>query len=293
IGTVAYDGFGNITTESSPTNTGNLTFTGLTFLRNAGLLGAHERVYDPLTGTWRQQDPDRFGAGDAKLDRYVRNNSTNATDPSGLWPIDGMAGAPAEIAQARRERYEFPYKYGFEHGKAIRSGKLKKAGYYDNPLSDALYRDGLEDGYFRRPYNPPGDRIHYPVSRIEGGLKVALITHDTQWADDYSWVPDDNIQYNITVWGRVAIWLKTYEDNSISCLILSGEGLGPGECGVKVKGGKLYQGNITEEVIKLIKRKVVPNGDVVISSCCSGNSPEAVEQLVGKLNRDVSVTTGC
>ena len=106
-------------------------------------------------------------------------------------------------------------------------------------------------------------------------------------------MPDDNIQYNITGWGRVAIWLKTYRDNSISCLILSGEGLGPGECGVKVKGGKLYQGNITEEVIKQIKRTVVPNGDVVISSCCSGNSPEAVEQLVGKLDRDVSVTTGC
>src|SRR5262249_46628405 len=84
IGTVAYDGFGNISSESSPTNTGNVTFTGLTFLRNAGVLGAARRVYDPLTGQWRQQDPIRFLAGDTKLDRYVRNNPTNATDPSGL-----------------------------------------------------------------------------------------------------------------------------------------------------------------------------------------------------------------
>src|SRR5205823_5005366 len=36
IGTVVYDGFGNITSESSVTNTGKLTFTGLAFLRSAG-----------------------------------------------------------------------------------------------------------------------------------------------------------------------------------------------------------------------------------------------------------------
>src|SRR5262249_57765868 len=86
IGTVVYDGFGNITSESSSTNTGKVTFTGLAFLRNAGVLGTTNRIYDPRTGPWRQQDPRRFGAGDTKLDRYVRNNPTNAIDPSGLQP---------------------------------------------------------------------------------------------------------------------------------------------------------------------------------------------------------------
>ncbi len=84
IGTLAYDGFGNITSESSPPNTGNVTFTGLAFLRSADLLGAKKRVYNPLTGNWDQQDPDRWLAGDPKLDRYVENNPTNATDPTGL-----------------------------------------------------------------------------------------------------------------------------------------------------------------------------------------------------------------
>src|SRR5215468_7756640 len=84
IGTVVYDGFGNITSESSPTNTGKVTFTGLAFLRNAGLLGAYLRIYGPLTGNWLQQDPIRWLAGDTKLDRYVRNDPTNATDPTGL-----------------------------------------------------------------------------------------------------------------------------------------------------------------------------------------------------------------
>ncbi len=111
IGTVAYDGFGNITSESSSANTGKVTFTGLTFLRTASLLNAHYRIYSPLTGNWHQQDPIRWRAGDTKLDRYVKNNPTNATDPSGLrsfaecrrlftkwvqrcWALFGYAGGP-------------------------------------------------------------------------------------------------------------------------------------------------------------------------------------------------------
>ncbi len=91
IGTLAYDGFGNITSESNSTNTGKVTFTGLAFLRNTGLLGAIDRIYDPLTGRWDQQDPIRWQAGDANLYRDVRNNPTNATDPTGR---QGRTGPP-------------------------------------------------------------------------------------------------------------------------------------------------------------------------------------------------------
>src|SRR5262249_58190573 len=76
-----------LTSESSPANPGRKTFTGLTFLRNAGLLQANQRIYDAPTGRWIQQDPKRFGAGDSKLDRYVHNNPVNGIDPSGLVPI--------------------------------------------------------------------------------------------------------------------------------------------------------------------------------------------------------------
>lgn len=41
------------------------------------------RYYDPTTGRWTSQDPSSFAAGDANLYRYVQNNPTDVTDPSG------------------------------------------------------------------------------------------------------------------------------------------------------------------------------------------------------------------
>ena len=42
------------------------------------------RRYDCGIGRWISQDPIGFGAGDANLYRYVRNNPVNAVDPSGF-----------------------------------------------------------------------------------------------------------------------------------------------------------------------------------------------------------------
>jgi RHS repeat-associated protein len=52
--------------------------TGLEFNRG--------RYFDPLSGRWVNQDPAGFTAGDTNLYRYVGNDPTNATDPSGLVP---------------------------------------------------------------------------------------------------------------------------------------------------------------------------------------------------------------
>ncbi len=41
-------------------------------------------MYDPKIGRWLEEDPPGFDAGDGNLYRYVGNNATNATDPSGL-----------------------------------------------------------------------------------------------------------------------------------------------------------------------------------------------------------------
>jgi len=41
-------------------------------------------MFDPFVGRWMQDDPEGFAAGDMNLYRFVGNNPTNATDPSGL-----------------------------------------------------------------------------------------------------------------------------------------------------------------------------------------------------------------
>jgi hypothetical protein len=45
------------------------------------------RYYDSSVGRFISVDPMGFGAGDTNLYRYVGNNSTNATDPSGMWSL--------------------------------------------------------------------------------------------------------------------------------------------------------------------------------------------------------------
>jgi uncharacterized protein RhaS with RHS repeats len=44
-------------------------------------------MFDPTIGRWTTEDPSGFEAADADLFRYVRNNPTNLTDPSGMAPI--------------------------------------------------------------------------------------------------------------------------------------------------------------------------------------------------------------
>jgi len=98
-GTVVYDVYGGITSETSPPNTGRYAYTGLVQDRDTGLVFALFRVYNPATGTWLQQDPAGFRAGDTKLDRYVFNDPTNYTDPSGLDPRGLTA---EEIAEKKK-----------------------------------------------------------------------------------------------------------------------------------------------------------------------------------------------
>ena len=49
-----------------------------------GMYQFGHRWYSPTLMRWLQQDPIGFDAGDTNLYRYVGNNPTNATDPSGL-----------------------------------------------------------------------------------------------------------------------------------------------------------------------------------------------------------------
>jgi RHS repeat-associated protein len=89
--TIVYDAYGNITSESSPTNGGVYKYTGREFDATTGLQYNRARYYDPTVGRWISQDPMGFDAGDSNLYRYVENAPTIATDPSGfqVGPSDG------------------------------------------------------------------------------------------------------------------------------------------------------------------------------------------------------------
>jgi RHS repeat-associated protein len=81
---VEFQAFGAIASETNSANGVNRLYAGLFADRYVNVAFADNRVLDLRTAQWLEEDPKMFGAGDANLRRYVRNDPTNATDPSGL-----------------------------------------------------------------------------------------------------------------------------------------------------------------------------------------------------------------
>src|SRR5262249_20519261 len=91
---IDYGGFGQVSSESSPSNGDRYKFTAREFdseLSGASLAYYRARFYRFDVGEWQSEDPLRFGAGDSNLYRYVGNHAANATDPSGMLTGFGLA----------------------------------------------------------------------------------------------------------------------------------------------------------------------------------------------------------
>ncbi len=73
-----------MTSETEPTNGDRFKWTGRELDSETGLQYNRARYYDPKTGRWISQDPIGFDAGDGNLYRYVRNDTPNFTDATGL-----------------------------------------------------------------------------------------------------------------------------------------------------------------------------------------------------------------
>ncbi len=81
---IRYDAFGNIVAETDATYRGRYGWDGREWDEEARLLYERARYYDPQTARWVSQDPLGFDAGDSNLYRYVYNQPSIQTDPSGL-----------------------------------------------------------------------------------------------------------------------------------------------------------------------------------------------------------------
>ncbi len=86
---ILYDAFGNVVSQTDAADQPAFLFAGEMYDSNTGLYYDHERWYDPETGDFISQDPLGFAAGDSNLNRYVGNNVTSLTDPSGMAPAAG------------------------------------------------------------------------------------------------------------------------------------------------------------------------------------------------------------
>lgn len=95
----SYDSYGNpetaVDTLKQP-----FRFTGREYDSETGLFHYRARAFDPQTGRFLQEDPIWFEAGDLNVYRYVWNNPTNWTDPSGLNASGEYAGVAGIITRA-------------------------------------------------------------------------------------------------------------------------------------------------------------------------------------------------
>ncbi len=96
---IMYDDYGNITSESDPSDGDRFKFAGMQYDTTTALYYDHARYYDPNIGRFVSQDPKGFAAGDTNLYRYVFNSPADDTDPSGRGIGDDTA-----INQIQRQR---------------------------------------------------------------------------------------------------------------------------------------------------------------------------------------------
>ena len=85
---ITYSAFGKITAETNSANRGRYAWSGRELDVETALQYNRARYYHSNTGRWLVQDPLGFAAGDSNLYRYVHNQPTDATDPTGLATVD-------------------------------------------------------------------------------------------------------------------------------------------------------------------------------------------------------------
>jgi RHS repeat-associated protein len=89
---IVYDAFGKTVSETDTAIAHLYGYTGRELDKETGLQYNRARYLDLVLARFISQDPIGFNAGDANLYRYVGNEPTMATDPSGLrgWEIGGL-----------------------------------------------------------------------------------------------------------------------------------------------------------------------------------------------------------
>jgi RHS repeat-associated protein len=109
IDAIKYDAYGNITSQSNPSQTPLIGFDGYIYMTVVGLYNIDHRWFNPQTQQWMTEDPLLLQPGPNPYE-YVNNEPTNGTDPTGLEtrPLpeltQGVAYAPDhQLAQAGLE----------------------------------------------------------------------------------------------------------------------------------------------------------------------------------------------
>ena len=105
---LAYDAYGNIVSESQPSNGDRFKWTAREWDGKTGLQFNRHRYYAPSVGRWTQLDPIGLLSDVANLYEYGSNNSLTNSDPAGLYQEESPSGTAGRYAPSRSEPYTRP-----------------------------------------------------------------------------------------------------------------------------------------------------------------------------------------
>ncbi|HET6575035.1 MAG TPA: RHS repeat-associated core domain-containing protein [Fimbriiglobus sp.] len=235
-------------------------------------------MYHPNLGRWMTEDPILLEGGDPNYYRFVGNNPTNATDPSGLQEV------PIKI-------------------------KTRKVKMPDGTVKDEPYPVSEEPRCKQGVNALAGNTKKYCV---------VLITDDTTDTDPAGWMKDEpnakiycrvrNLNDAIQILNGDSYWNGSgfagkYDDGSICRLIISGHNRATG-CGASVSISRfpyftnkddttvLSYRTITGKKAHAISRKLSPDAVVIIASCHAGDDPRKMQILADNLRRPVQASDG-
>ena len=266
---VVYDSFGNRLVEQDYDSSGNTIssshadavdslfgYTGRDWDAEAGLQCNRARWYDPATGRWLSQDPIGFEAGDANLYRYVGNQPTTLTDPSGLEERPGVphSGETPEEFSERRTREETLRRLQEEEKQIWRRrfaelpvGSILDPLYLgDLALQDFHdWRFGTERSIEKRECSTPDQQIAVFhgmqwIGRPGGGGRWAHKIDDL--VDGAKRPRKDVLNQSPATWGRTRL-IKELHDNGF---VLQGR--------TRTGGGLIYRHPTTCEQIRIMPR---------------------------------------
>jgi RHS repeat-associated protein len=255
---VTYDAFGNSSSLSGSGTLGAIQFQGMRWDAATSQYIARYRVYNPATGQWNTVDPLSFAAGDANTRRAVGNDTTNTTDPSGLWAVqrkfvrgrpnpkqvEAIAGEKDTVAKlAQNEGYnpeEFKKWLSLPEG----VGKIKLADGSEKDLSELQASSEIQKG---QKVLIPNTILFLWIGDLtfHGGMLAV------SWRTDQDWLTE--LGYNVTATQDIAeqngkikqvcdakVILKLVhnwaQQKQLAGIVVSGHG---NEAGIGNKGGLL------------------------------------------------------
>jgi hypothetical protein len=259
-------------------------------------------VLDPNTGRWFEEDPEGFAAGDPNLDRYVGNNPTNATDPTGELGLPMRFPWPGELRG--------PIDSAFDWAKAKttqfikdKADRIRDAIQENIAAAKAAARQAVEqlpEKLFGPVITPPRqsgavpNSYYPPQAYLSTKNKVAIVTNNTtdEEPDRFTWVTPHQHWTDIGGYSSVRHVLKQYRDGSIDVLVISGHRGNFCTCATGNTEQPIGGYQMPDDIYDLVWSKLSDRGVVVIAGCHCGGNADYVRQTADAFGVPIVVTPG-